>query len=311
MSMNSATGYEAPYPAFAPDLNLEHAFTGLGLLLEYLMQRVLDVTRPRSAVPVMATAIEVGPGQYGYREVVSLDISEYGDPLPMRHIRVPFSAYLKPRRLAWCLGEDGVAKLMPIFEIPLIGVQIESALEIMRSTTAALDLAGRVQTRIPDQSAATARLIAAYERSDLAAFHRDFYRSLSNQIGGGENRSVEQLPQCVRWLLDHPNDWLLKPAAVQHVTRVLSALRWQPYEICRLVCSRFKSDFQWGDFWARHDPEQRARFYVRLFSGLIHTGRDSLVDLNCVSHREKGYCTNPWCSSNLVIYQQALLERRR
>jgi hypothetical protein len=283
----------------------------LGLVLEYVTHRVLDMVPRLSDVPVQATAIEVGPGQYGYREIVSLDISEYGDPLPMRHIRVPFSVYLKPRRLTWCLSEDGIDKLMPIFEVPLIGMDTESALEIMRCPSAVVDLAGRVHTRIPDQSAATSRLIGAYRRSELAAFHRDFYRGLARQVDEGQNKDLEELPGCARWVLDHPNDWLLKPAAMQHVTRVLSALGWRPSEICELICSRYKADFDWGDFWARHDPEQRARFYVRLFSGLIHTGRDSLVDLNCVSHREKGYCPNAWCSSNLVLYQQALLERRR
>jgi hypothetical protein len=311
MSMNSATASKGPHTQFAPDSDLERAFTGLGLLLEYVTHRVLDMTQPGPDVPVLPTAIEVGPGRHGHREIVSLDISEYGDPLPMRHIRVPFSPYLKPRRLTWCLGEDGVAKLMPIFEVPFIGMSIESALDIMRNATAALDLASRVRTRIPDQSAATSRLIGAYCRSELAAFHRDFYRGLAKQVDEGENKDVEELPECVRWVLDHPNDWLLKPAAMQHVTRVLSALGWRPYEICELIGSRYKADFDWGDFWARHDPEQRARFYVRLFAGLIHTGRDSLIDLNCVSHREKGYCTNPWCSSNLVIYQQALPERTR
>ena len=100
---------------------LARAFAGAGMLLELVAHRVLIRSAPRCAIPVQITAVEVGPGPNG-REIVSLDISEYGDPLHVRHIRIPFSAYLKPRRLTWCLGEESVASLMPIFEIPLADI---------------------------------------------------------------------------------------------------------------------------------------------------------------------------------------------
>lgn len=305
----STTHFGFQLPDDAPDGNLERAFNGLGLLLEYLAHRVRELAQPFSDVPVQVTAIEVGPGKYGYREIASLDISEYGDPLQSRHLRIPFSVYLKPRRLTWSVGEDQVARMLPIFEIPLLGIKIESALEIMRSGSASLDLARRVRTRIPDVPEGTARLIHVYEQSRLAAFHRAFYSGLSCRHANFKSTSLGDLPACVRSVLEHPNDWLLKPAAVQHVTRVLLAIGWEPHEICALIRSRYEANFKWEDFWVRHNPEQRARFYVRLFAGLIYAGQDSLVDLNCVSHREKGYCTNGWCSSNLANYQQLLLRR--
>jgi hypothetical protein len=67
--------------------------------------------------PVELTAVEVGPGQRG-REKISLDISQYGDPLDTRSARVPYSRYLKSERQSMTLGEQ-IAKLPPIFEIPL------------------------------------------------------------------------------------------------------------------------------------------------------------------------------------------------
>ena len=91
------------------------------MILEFVGHRVLAASALECPVPVQLTSIEVGPGIQG-REIVSFDLSEYGDPLHRRHIRVPFSAYLKPRRLEWALGEAGVRHLLPIFTIPLCGM---------------------------------------------------------------------------------------------------------------------------------------------------------------------------------------------
>ncbi|MBL9152377.1 MAG: hypothetical protein JNK37_07830 [Verrucomicrobiales bacterium] len=45
----------------------------------------------------------------------------------------------------------------------------------------------------------------------------------------------------------------------------------------------------WGDYV----PAIRADFYTRLFAGMLDTGLDSLVDLNCTSTQEKGFCFPP------------------
>jgi hypothetical protein len=108
----------------------------------------------------------------------------------------------------------------------------------------------------------------------------------------------------MQWLLDHPNDWLLKPAALQYIARILTTLDWHPRSIAELIRSRYETDCDWGDYWTRQDPMNRAMFYTRLFTGLIATGRDQLVDLNCVSHREKGFCMIPGCFHNLVQYKE-------
>ena len=69
----------------APDgeivpMDLTRAFAGLGLVMEFLAHRVKEIATRASDVPVELTAVEVGPSERG-REMVSLDISEYGDPL--------------------------------------------------------------------------------------------------------------------------------------------------------------------------------------------------------------------------------------
>ena len=54
------------------------AFAGLGLVMEHLAHRIRSESAPQSEIPIDLTAVEVGPQQHG-REMISIDISEYGD----------------------------------------------------------------------------------------------------------------------------------------------------------------------------------------------------------------------------------------
>jgi hypothetical protein len=67
--------------------------------------RVLQTAAAQCQVPLQLSSIEVGPRAAG-REIVCFDVSEYDDPLHTRRIRLPFSAYLKPRRYEWALGME-------------------------------------------------------------------------------------------------------------------------------------------------------------------------------------------------------------
>ena len=294
------------------DPDLGRAFAGLGLIVEFIGHRVLAASTASCSLPVQLTAIEVGPG-IGGREIISFDLSEYGDPLHTRHIRLPFTAYLKPRQFQWMLGEAGVYRLLPIFTIPLSGMTPSQAIDAARKPDQVLELSRHVSTRIPNGSEAMESLLDDYESSELATFHRQFYSQLRDQpscIVSSTSARIPGAPPCVDWLLEHSNDWLLKPAALQHVVRILTALDWRPCAITELICACYQRNCDWRDSWVRLDPFNRAIFYTRLFSGMIATGADKLIDLNCVSHREKGYCMIPECYSNLVQYRDTLLERR-
>lgn len=287
------------------DLELGRAFSGLGMVLEYVGHLVLRASADTCPIPVQPAAVEVGPGIQG-REIVSFDLSEYGDPLHTRHIRLPFSAYLKPRQFEWALGKAGIMRLLPMFEIPLSGVSPSQAITAMHDPDAVVEIAQQTSAAIPDCSEAMSVLVHEYERSELAAFHRRFHcEDQPGQQSGGP------LPPCAQFLLEYPNDWLLKPGAIQHLVRVLMALGWAPASIAQRICASYSCECHWGDTWDRLEPCNRASFYTRLFAGMIVTGADQLVDFNCVSHQEKGYCVFPECSFNLIPYRDMLLEKRR
>jgi hypothetical protein len=64
------------------------------------------------------TAVEVAPSSRG-REMLSIDLSEYADPLPMRTIRIPYSGYLKPWQQTHAVGAGNLPRIGPIIFVTL------------------------------------------------------------------------------------------------------------------------------------------------------------------------------------------------
>jgi hypothetical protein len=120
---------------------------------------------------------------------------------------------------------------------------------------------------------------------------------------------LKTLAPCVTWPLEHPNDFLLQPARIQHLVRGLMADGWQPRHVAGLIHSRYARDHGWGTRWSRLDARTRAEFDVRVFAGLIATGLDEGIDFNCVSAQEKGLCPHdPTCHRDLRVDRIRLLE---
>lgn len=270
-------------------------FSGLALLMEFLAHRIKWVAAPRTEIPVEITAVHVGHCGVHCREMISLDVSEYGDPLHTRMVRMPYTHYLKP----WLTGlarDMGMEAELPHFRaIPLHEMDVQQALECRKDEESVKELARRAGGKIPLHEEGTARMLAEYMDSPLRGFHRKFY-----SLGHHPERALEEtygatwldsLVPCVRILLEQPNDRLLKPAGMQLVTRTLLAQGWHPRHIAGLIRSKFEDPaHNWGVNWADYEAGTRADFYVRLFAGLWETGVDELVDFNCLSNSEKGFC---------------------
>jgi hypothetical protein len=306
-------------PAFsaAIDRDAHRAFAGLSLLMEYVAHRVKELATPLSKVPVEITAVHVGPCSTKQREIISIDISEYGDPLHTRMVRIPFTNYLKPwvNGLARSLGLEG--RISAFRAIPMDEMDIAQALEVRHVDADVRDLALRAPASIPEQMEGTTRLMEEYLASPLRQFHEFFY---SDQHDPKERwhetydrTSLEALPPCARHIAVWPNDLLLKPAGIQLVTRCLLAQKWHPRHIAGFIRSKFENPaFNWGVDWNDYVPAIRADFYTRLFAGLQATGLDPLIDLNCTSTREKGFCFLPAQSSGCCLEptRQTLHQRK-
>jgi hypothetical protein len=293
-------------------MQLARAFTGLGLAMEFLAHRVKQIAAPRTKIPVELTAVEVGPSEHG-REMISIDISEYGDPLYSRAVRVPFSVYLKPWQQPWGFDVDVLANLQPLFVIPLQGIDWRHGISTMRDAQLTVKLAAHASSEIPDATPGMGELLRAYKKSKLAKFHADFYSQEQHPPERWpetyDRQPLEILPACARVALEQPNDLLLRPAFIRRLVRVMLALGWQPRHIAGLICSKYQRDFGWTQF-VNVDPATRADFYTRVFSGLFAVGTDDLIDFNCASAQEQGTCTFSNCGFNLLNFKESALERR-
>lgn len=291
---------------------LARAFAGLGLVMEFLAHRVKQIAAPLTKIPVELTAVEVGPSEHG-REMISIDISEYGDPLYSRMIRVPFSVYLKPWQQPWAFASDVLTNLQPLCVIPLRGIDWRQGLSTMRDLQLTAKLAEHTSTQIPDATRGTGQLLRDYKKSKLAKFHVLFYSQEQHPAElwpeTYDQFPLKTLPACARVALEQPNDLLLKPAFIRQLVRVMLALGWHPRHIAGLICSKYKRDFDWTQF-IDVDPATRSDFYTRVFSGLFAAGTDDLVDFNCVSAQEQGTCTFSNCGYNLLNFKESALERR-
>ena len=277
------------------DHDAHRSFAAISLLMEYVAHRVKDAAEPLSACPVEITAVHVGLGVSKQREIISIDISEYGDPLHTRTVRMPFTNYLKP----WVHGfarEHGLeGKLLPFRTIPLHEIDIQQAIKVRQVDAEVIDLARRASVHIPEQIDGTARLLEDYLTSHLRRFHKRFY---ADQHDAKERwhetydrTPADTFPPCARHVVTWPNDLLLKPAGMQLVTRCLLAAGWHPRHIAGFIRSKFENpSFNWSVSWEDYVPAIRADFFTRVFAGLYDTGLDRLIDFNCTSTREKGFC---------------------
>lgn len=290
-------------------------FAALALLIEYLAYRVKELAAAQCSIPVEITAVHVGPTATKQREMISIDISEYGDPLHTRMIRMPFTKYLKPWAggLARRLGID--QELPRVLAVPLHEMDIRQAIKVRQVEAEVMDLAGRACVRIPRQEEGTSRMLEDYLASRLRRMHAYYYSARHDPKGQWPLTygalPLRGLPGCVSHLIEHPNDLLLKPAGIQIVTRALLALGWHPRHIAGLIRCKFEDErFGWGVDWSEYEAATRADFYTRLFSCLHLSGLDRLVDFNCTSTREKGFCFPPKDGScELETARQTLLSK--
>jgi hypothetical protein len=263
-------GSRAASDGHAPAL-IERAFAGLGLVMEFFGRLILEMARSQCRIPVELTAVEVAPSQRG-REMISIDLSEYGDPLPTRTVRVPFSGYLKPWQQSYAVGQENIGKIGPIIFVPAGETVTSGAVAAMRSPERAARWAEQFSTDIPDATSGTGELLRIYETSHLHGFHDFFYSRRHDPVTSWphtyDRTPLETLPEGIRDALLFPNDLLLRPSTIRAVTETLVARGWHPRHVAGLIRSKFERDYGWGNQWKDYSPAMRADFYVRIFAGL-------------------------------------------
>ncbi|MCE5186792.1 MAG: hypothetical protein LLF76_11775 [Planctomycetaceae bacterium] len=293
------------------EIALGRAFAGAGMMMEYLMQQVKRTEGGRNTIPVEILEVLTTPQQRG-KEIISLDISEYSDPLDTRFVRVPFSIYLKPYWKPGVITPQTQDHIPFIVVLPVWG-DPDAMLAKSQDLAAIPAAASQASASIPEMSAGTERLVDAYEHSALYRFHQYFYEQEHEQVEDWpttyDRTPLDFLPPCVRFMLEHPNDLLLSPAAIRLLTAVLLATRWHPRHIAGLIRSKYERDHGWLNEWYVYDAGSRADFYVRVFAGCIHTKLDRLKDLNCESLKNSGLCPDTHAHCGVEAFAEVLLQK--
>lgn len=302
-----------PFPENIPvDRELGKAYAGLSLVMEYLAYYVKSEADKTADLPVELSAVEVPPQVRG-REMISIDITEYGDLLNTRLIRIPYSLYLKPWQKNGILNDSIRDKIPPMVAVPLLEMSTSEGVEAMRNLELAAELASRAPSQIPDQTIQMLELIHAYETSPVYDYHKWFYAEEQEPADlwtrTYDRTPLDILPPCSRFILQNPNDLLLKPAGIRQVVRVMLSLGWHPRQIAGLIRSKYERNYGWGREWYFYDAATRADFYSRIFTGLIKLRLDNLKHFDCTPVRESQYCINKQYSCNLECFKQSLIER--
>ena len=240
------------------------AYLAMGQLLEYFAHRVIRRAASRSRLPLVLNGTNVGDGAEG-REAVSLDLSFAGDPADVRHMRVAFGAYQAHRFRPDIYGPE-VSALDPIVVVPR-----GSGRSSRCSRRAAIRPAPRSCGELFGADSRRRRWARA-PRIGLHAIATGGFsppvlqRSLHDPSSWPKTYDrfeLAQVPPCVAAPLAMPNDGLLKPEHLQHVTRFLMSQGWAPRHIAGLVWSKYAQDCNWGARWRYLSARSRAEFDVR------------------------------------------------
>jgi hypothetical protein len=264
------------------DIELGKAFSGLGLVMEYVVYHVLSESQPICPIPIFPEAVDFGPQERG-REMISLDISEYADPLHTRGVRMPFSVYIKPWQHPEMLTPEIAGKVPVMVMVPSNGLDTHQVAAIMRDLGKAADRASQTSCIIPDGSHGMEALTSLYLRSDVRKFHDWFYsvepEPPEQWPATYDRTSTADAPPYIRYILENPNDSLLKPGPVRQLLIFLLERGWHPRHIAGLIRSKYERDHGWLNQWYIYDAGMRADFHARVLSGLIKMGHDHLMDI--------------------------------
>jgi hypothetical protein len=271
--------YAAPHPPDGQpvDLQFGRAFAGLALVMEYIAHRIMAEAQPLCSIPILPEAVDMGPQERG-REIIVLDVSEYGDPLHTRAVRTPFSVYLKPWQHPEMLNPEIEDRVPVMVMVPTQGWGTGQVIPIMRDVGRAATWAAQVSCRIPDGSEGTEQLIGRYLDSEVRRFHDEYYavepKPPERWPATYDRLSPDGLPALARYALEHPNDTLLRPDFVRQLMGALLDRGWHPRHIAGLLQSKYERDYGWLNLWYVYDAGMRADFHLRVLAGMIRMGRD-------------------------------------
>ncbi len=237
-----------------------------GRIMEFLCHKVMKECEGRVHLPI--TMCDTN------EECLSLDISQYADPVFMRIIRTPFSSWDKHNIIP---SLSGIVNEPPFLDVVRKYCQFENddldqVFRMAHDYESAIEYNKMFSGFVPRAGEKVMELIDEYEKSELFSFHQDF-DSVDHDRDDENYKKAKfdkNLHISIREMMERPNPSLLQPRNIKWVTEQLIENGWHPKHIGGMLHGRYNaSDKGWSEnAWAKYDSKTRANFWARIYAGL-------------------------------------------
>jgi hypothetical protein len=237
-----------------------------GRVLEYLSRRVMKETQAQVSLPITFCDTE--------EACLSLDISQYADPVYMRIIRSIFSSWDKHNIIESLSRMVNQPTFLDVirkdrgYENP----DLDFLARCARNYDEAIAYEKQFDGTIPRAGENILKLVQEYEQSNLFQFHQEFDQE-EHDADDGKYKLAKFDPQLsweVRRWLEDPNPCLLAPTNLQKMIRHLLEKEWHPKHIGGMLAGRYEAEGKgWNEkYWSKYITRTRANFWARIYSGL-------------------------------------------
>jgi hypothetical protein len=207
-------------------------------------------------------------------ESISLDPSQYGDPVFMRIIRTAFSTWDKHNINPYLKSYVNKPPLVDVIrKYREFELELDQVIDLNQDYEKSAWHHGRFDGVVPVAGDRILKLIEVYCESSLYSFHKEF-DSIDHDPTDELYEMAKtdtNLPETLRLMLKYPNPDLLTPSKLKPITEALLCRGWLPKHIGGLYTSIYRStEGVWPlQQWSKYDASTRANFWARIYSGLV------------------------------------------
>lgn len=264
MQLSSIKDYQDPKREKPIAVNDLIVYEQYGRVLEYLSHEIMRAFHFDKPISICDAK----------EDCISLDLSQYADPLFMRIIRTPFSSWDKHNMQEPIKSIVGEPK--PFLDVVRKWRDFENRnmlhlFYLAKDYESAIEYSKKFDGIIPAAGNNVLRLVETYANSKLFKMHRDFDNA-ERDVSSDKYRSMENNPQLsedFKRMFVRPNDELLKPSNLKKLSEHLIEDGWHPKHIAGLIAAFYTHpNKDWKGFWNKYTPETKANFWARIYTSL-------------------------------------------
>lgn len=251
------------HPISTEDAIVYHQF---GRVLEFLSHKIIQDVKPKVNLDITISDTQ--------EEGLSLDLSQYGDPIYMRIIRTAFSSWDKHNIIE---SLSNIVQQPPFVDVIrkygcLENNDLEYLFPLHQDYSASIEHNKQFNGTILTAGKNVLKLIQEYKQSALRAFHLEF-DSKEHDANDHMYKLAKFNPHLdfdIREMMEYPNPSLLQPGKIKRTVEHLLKKSWHPKHIGGMLAGRYEAkDKNWDEvYWSKYNSRTRANFWARIYGGL-------------------------------------------